>query len=325
MHAAFVDAIGPAGSIRYGTLPVPEPGPTDVLVRVEAVAVNHVDTFVRSGSYPTPLPFPFVVGRDLVGIVVACGPGAPFAVGDRVWTNSLGHVGRQGAAAEYAVVPGDRVFRAPDDVDPVELVAVAHPASTAYLAVERHGAVRAGETVLVAGAAGHVGRAATLVAARAGARVVATARPEDADEVRALGADAVLDYRSPDLTDLLRAVTPDGVDVHIDTSGHHDLDQAVALAAPRGRIVLLAGLSARPELPVGAVYTRDLQVRGFAISVARTDELAAAARRINQFATDGSLRPRAIEELPLAGAAEAHRRLEAGEARGTRLVLRPTR
>jgi len=326
MRAAFVDRVGPADSIRTGTLPVPEPGPTDLLVRVDAVAVNHVDTFVRSGAYTTPLPFPFVVGRDLVGTVVSAGPGTPgFAVGDRVWTNSLGHAGRQGATAEYAVVPADRAYRAPEGVDPATLAAVVHPGATAYLAVEVHGAVQPGETVLVEGAAGHVGRAAVLLAARAGARVVGTARTDDADDVRALGADVVVDYRSPDLADELRAAAPDGVDVHVDTSGHHDLDQAVALMAPRGRIVLLAGMSARPELPVGAVYTHDLQLRGFAISVARVDELAAAARRIDQLVADGSLRPRAVEELPLDAAADAHRRLEAGEASGTRLVLSPDR
>lgn len=110
--------------------------------------------------------------------------------------------------------------------------------------------------------------------------------------------------------------------MHVDTSGHHDLDLAVGLMAPRGRIVLLAGMTARPELPVGAVYTHDLQLRGLAISAARVDELAAAAHRINQLVADGSLRPRAVEALPLSAAAEAHRRLEAGEARGVRLVLR---
>jgi 2-desacetyl-2-hydroxyethyl bacteriochlorophyllide A dehydrogenase len=324
MRAALVDRPGPADSIRTATIPVPGPGPTDLLVRVEAVAVNHVDTFVRSGAYATPLPFPFVVGRDLVGTVVAAGPGTPgFAVGDRVWTNSLGHAGRQGATSEYAVVPANRAYRAPEGGDPATLVAVVHPAATAYLAVESHGAVRPGETVLVEGAAGHVGRAAVLLAARAGARVVATARTDDADDVRALGADTVVDYRSPDLADELRAAVHDGVDVHVDTSGHHDLDRAVGLLAARGRIVLLAGMTTRPELPVGDVYTHDLQLRGFAISVARVDELAAAARRINQLVADGSLRPRAVEELPLEAAADAHRRLESGEARGTRLVLRP--
>src|SRR5690606_40814215 len=76
MRAAYIDAVGPADVIRYGELPIPSHGPTDVLVRVRAVAVNPVDTFVRSCAYATPLPFPFVLGRDLAGEVAAAGPSA---------------------------------------------------------------------------------------------------------------------------------------------------------------------------------------------------------------------------------------------------------
>ncbi|MGW5673141.1 alcohol dehydrogenase catalytic domain-containing protein [Micromonospora sp. NPDC003776] len=90
MHAAYIERPGPAAEIRHGELPAPRPGPTDVLVDVLATTVNHVDTFVRSGAFRTPLPLPFVVGRDLVGRVTEARPGAPgFAVGDLVWCNSV--------------------------------------------------------------------------------------------------------------------------------------------------------------------------------------------------------------------------------------------
>ncbi len=324
MHAAWIDRRGPAENIRYGELAVPSIGPADVLVQVEAVAVNPVDTFVRSGAYRTPLPFPFVIGRDLVGTVAVCGPGAAgFSVGDRVWSSSLGHAGRQGAAAEYAAVSVERLYRLPTGVDPVAMVAVAHPASTAFLAVTTHGRLQAGETVLVAGAAGHVGRAATILAAHGGARIITTASAADVDACRSLGAQVALDYRDPELAQHLHDATPGGVDVHLDTSGHHDLDLALSLLAPRGRIVIMAGLTRRPALPAGALYTRDAQVLGFAISNARIDELAAAAERIDQLATQGVLSCGNVEELPLAAAAEAHRRLETGQVAGTRLVIRP--
>jgi NADPH:quinone reductase-like Zn-dependent oxidoreductase len=98
------------------------------------VAVNPVDTYVRTGRSRTPVAFPFVVGRDLVGTVAAVGSEAvPFRVGDRVWCNSLGHEGRQGSFAELAVVPADRLYPLPQGVDPGLAVAVAHPAGTAYL------------------------------------------------------------------------------------------------------------------------------------------------------------------------------------------------
>ena len=323
-YAAYIEERGPAETIRYGQIPVPVPGPTDVLVHVEAVAVNPVDTFVRSGAFATALPFPFVIGRDLVGTVAACGPGAArFTVGERVWSNSLGHAGRQGAAAEYVVVPADRLYPLPGGADPVTTVAILQPAATAYLALTVHGRLRAGETVLIAGAAGHVGRAATMLATGAGARVIATARAADLDTCRSLGADVALDYGDPDLSRRLHEAVPTGVDVHLDTSGHQNLDLAVDVLAPRGRIVVMAGLTQRPELPAGAFYTRDAQIVGFAISNATSSELADAAERINQLIADGVLRPRRVEELPLSSAATAHKRLETGQAAGTRLVLRP--
>jgi NADPH:quinone reductase-like Zn-dependent oxidoreductase len=107
-----------------------------VLVRVELAAVDPVDLLVRSGAYRTPTPFPFVVGRDLVGTGAVAGPGAVgFAPGDRLWCNSLGHGGRQGACAEYAVVPAERCYHLPAGTDPVAVVALLHPAATAWLAL----------------------------------------------------------------------------------------------------------------------------------------------------------------------------------------------
>ncbi|MGH3412349.1 MAG: NADPH:quinone reductase [Marmoricola sp.] len=323
MHAAYLDRLGPAEEIGYGELPVPVPGATEVLVRTEAVAVNPVDTFVRSGAYRTPIPFPFVVGRDLVGTVAVADPATGLAPGERVWCNSMGHAGRQGAAAEYVAVPDDRLYRLPGGVDPVPAVAVLQPAATAFLALHTHAGLRAGETVFVAGGAGHVGGAATVLAARAGARVVVSAAAADRDHCRSLGAHVVLDYRDPELAARLRNAVPAGVDVHLDTSGHHDLALAVEVLAPRGRIVLMSGMGARSELPVGPLYTRGGRVLGFAISNASVAELAGAAVRVNQLLPTGALAPRATRVLPLSAAAEAHRLLESGEARGVRLVLRP--
>lgn len=323
MRAAFVERLGGPAEIRYGDLPDPAPGPTDVLVDVAAVAVNPVDTYVRSGRFATPVPFPFVVGRDLVGTVAEAGPGATgFAPGDLVWTNSLGHAGRQGAVASRAVVAVDRLYALPSKVDPIEAVAVLHPAATAYLALFRHGGLRPGETVLVGGAAGNVGSALVVLATEAGARVVATAAPRDADHCRSLGAAEVLDYHDPDLTARIRAACPDGVDLHVDTSGHNDLDRAVAVLAPRGRIVLLAGTASRPVLPASRLYVRGGAVLGFVISHATIAELADAARAVNRLLATGRLRPRAVETMPLSEAARAHRRLEHGVS-GRRLVLLP--
>ncbi|GLF99432.1 NADPH:quinone reductase [Streptomyces yaizuensis] len=317
MRAAYLEQFGPPDVIRYGELPDPEPGPNDVLVDVAVAAVNHVDTFVRSGAWRTPVPLPFVVGRDLAGTVAAAGPGAVgFAPGDRVWCNSLGYAGRQGAAAERAVVPADRLYRLPDGVDPADAAAVAHPAATAHLALFVHGRLRAGETVVVLGAGGNVGSALVLMAARAGARVVAVAHPRDTDRLVALGAAHTVDYRADGLTERLRELAPDGVDLFLDTSARNDLESAVDLLARRARIVLLAGLHTRPVLPAGKLYVKDCSLVGFAISQATGDELAGAARGLNRLLADGSLRPRRIEPMPLRAAAEAHRLVEEGKVAG---------
>ncbi|MFE5868254.1 NADPH:quinone reductase [Streptomyces roseifaciens] len=324
MRAAYIDRLGPPEEIVVGELPAPRPGPgpTDVLVDVAATTVNPVDALVRSGRFRTALPFPFVIGRDLVGTVTEAGPGAPgFAPGDPVWCNSLGHCGRQGAAAERAVVPADRLYPLPAGARPEDVVAVAHPAVTAYLALFTHGALRAGGTVFVGGAAGNVGSALVVLAVWAGARVVATTAARDAEYVRSLGADEVLDYAGPGLAGRLAAAAPRGVDVHVATHGGHDLDAAVPLLAPRGRIVLLAGVAARPVLPVGPLYQKGGAVVGFAISHASTAELAEAAGVVGRLAATGRLRARAVERLPLAAAAEAHRRMEDGGLRGRRLLL----
>lgn len=324
MWAAYIDELGPPDAIRYGALPVPEPGPTDVLVRVHAVAVNPVDTMIRSGRYRTPLDFPFVIGRDLVGRVADVGSQVTgFAIGDPVWCNSLGHDGRQGAAAQYARVAADRLYPLAPGADPIELVAVAHPAATAYLALKVHAHLQPGETVLIAGAGGHVGRAATVLAVHAGAKVIATASADDLTDCRALGASVALDYHDPDLPRLIREAAPDGVDVHLDTSGHHDFVLAASLLARRGRVILMAGSGQRPAFPVRELYINDASVLGFAISNATTDDLAAAAAEINALVEEGLLAPRLIEDLPLSDAATAHARLETGQARGVRLILEP--
>jgi NADPH:quinone reductase-like Zn-dependent oxidoreductase len=321
MRAAYITRLGPPEVIQVGELPVPVPGPTDVLVRVEVVVVDPVDTMVRSGAYPTPTPFPFVIGRDLVGTVAAAGAGAAgFAAGDRVWCNSLGHGGRQGSFAEYAVVPAERLYHLPAGVDPVAAVAVLHPGTTAYLALFRHGGLRPTETLYVAGAAGNVGTALTSLAQAGGGRVLAGARAEDAGWCQAAGAAEVVDYRDPDLAGRLAALAPGGIDLFVDTSGHLDLPAAIDLLADRGRIVLMAGRTQRLTLPVGPLYTHSRRILGFVISLAGTDELAEAAAVLNDRLAAGDLPARVRAVWPLERAAEAHRAVERGQ-RG-RTVLR---
>lgn len=324
MPAAYIEQTGPAEAIIVGELPVPQPGPRQVLVRVAAVSVNPVDTYIRSGSYATALHFPFIIGRDLVGHVVALGKEAlGFGAGQAVWTNSLGYDGRQGSAAAYAVVDQDRLYPLPPGVDPLQAVAVIHLATTAYIGlVQRVGGLHPGQTVLVEGGAGNVGSAVVQLARAMGARVVATAHgAEDTAWCREIGAAAVLDYTAPDLTAQLRNASPVGYAVVWNTGGHYDLDRAVGLLARRGCLVFMAGLQARPELPVGPFYTKDARAVGFAITGATLPELSDAAAAIDQLLAAGTIRARIAAVLPLSQAAEAQRMVEQHTVKG-RVVLR---
>jgi NADPH:quinone reductase-like Zn-dependent oxidoreductase len=323
MRAACVHGPGAADDIRVESIPIPVPGPTDVLVQVHAAAVNQVDTYVRAGSYVTPMPIPFVVGRDLVGTVAAAGPGSGFGIGEPVWCNSLGHDGRQGSCAEYAVVPAERLYRLPAEADPVTTVAALHTAATAFLALHRDAEVRAGQTIFIGGAAGNIGAIAVQLAHEAGLRVIASTRRDDRDAVRDLGAETVLDYRDPDLVERVRDAAPAGVDVFWDTSGKGQLADAVQLVTTRGRIVVTAGRQRQDDVDLWPLYTRDIRVIGFVISLASVSDLAAAAGTINRRLAGPGLAVRVTHELPLAETARGHELVEAG-TRG-RVVIRPDR
>jgi NADPH:quinone reductase-like Zn-dependent oxidoreductase len=322
MRAAYVTELGPPENIRVGPLPTPEATAAGVLVHTRAFAVNYVDTLIRSGKYPTRTPFPFVIGRDLVGVVAAVGDAVDgFQVGDAVWCNSLGHRGRQGAFAEYAVVPQDRLYRLPVGADPVETVALLHAAATAYLGLFREARLRYGQTVVVSGAGGAVGTTAVQLAAATGAHVIATARPDDADWCRSAGAETVFDYRAPDLWKRIAAAAPGGVDVFFETSRHYAFEHTLPLLAHGGRFVLITGIGSTPPLPLEQLYLRDASLRGFVISNATVTDLAEAATAINDGISRGLLRVRIGTRLSLEESAHAHRLMESG-TRG-RIVVVP--
>ncbi len=324
MRAAFIRKTGSVDEILVGELPVPCPGPTDVLVRMEASEANFVDLFVRSGAYQTHTPFPFIIGRDLVGAVAEIGSGVGrFSVGDKVWCNSLGHAGRQGAWAEYAVVSEDRLYPLPAGVDAKQAVAVLHAAATAHIGLVREAKLAAGETIFVEGGGGAVGSAVVQLATAMGARVIASDSQEGGDWCKSCGAEVVFDYHRKDLYEQVRVTTPEGVNVWWDTSGRNDFTHCLPLLAVGGRAVIMSGLSgASPVLPVGALYTHEITLHGFAISNATVTDLAAAAATINRLLAAGRLKTRIGATYNLADAVQAQADLESRKVRG-RIVVVP--
>ena len=308
MKAAYIEQPGPAESIVYGELPTPEPRDAEVLVRVGAVAVNPVDTYLRGGAIAMELPRPFVVGCDLAGTVEAVGPRAKrFAVGDRVWGSNQGLLGRQGTFAEYAAVDEDWLYATPESIDDVTAAAIALVGITAHLGLFRDAKLAAGETLFVNGGTGGVGSTVVQMARAVGARAITTAgSDEKTAAARELGADVAINYKTDDVDARIREAAPGGVDVWWETLREPDFERTVALLAPRGRMVIMAGRDARPVFPVGPFYVKGCSLFGFAMFNATPDEQRTCAEAINRWLVEGKLRPRIDRVLPLSETAAAH-------------------
>ncbi|MGO8747884.1 MAG: NADPH:quinone reductase [Thermoguttaceae bacterium] len=309
MKAAYIREVGPAENIVYGDLPQPELKGSHVLVKVAAVSVNPVDTYIRGGKIAWELPKPFVLGCDLAGTVEAVGPNVTrLKPGDRVWGSNQGLKGRQGTFAEYAAVDESWLYSTPPSVADRDAAAIALVGITAHLGLFSHAKLRRGETIFVHGGSGGVGSCVVQMAKAVGARVITTAGSDEKAEVcRHLGADAVIRYKTQNEAAAIHEFAPEGVNVWWETLREPNFEQAVALLSMRGRIVLMAGRDAKPQFPVGPFYTRDGAVHGFAMFNASAEEQRAAADEINRWLAEGKLHARVSRVMRLAETAEAHR------------------
>jgi NADPH2:quinone reductase len=314
MKAAFIDSPGPADKVRSGDLPTPEPGEGEVRVRVKAAALNPIDVYIRAGTVAMPnLPKPFISGCDLAGVVDALGPGAKrFKVGDRVWGSNQGLLGRQGTSAEFVCAAEDFLYPLPDGVSEQAAAAAALTGITAHLGLFRAAGLQAGETVFVNGGTGGVGSMVVQMSKAVGAKVVTTVGSADKAELcKRWGADRVLNYKSDDVPAALRDFTgTKGVQVWFETQREPDFVRIVDLAGQRGRIVVIAGRTAKPVLPVGPFYVKGLSLFGYAMFNATAAEQRRCAEDMNRWLAEGKLRPQIGKVFPLSEAAAAHRLLE---------------
>ncbi len=307
MKAAYIERVGPSENIVYGNLPKPKPEARQVLVKVGAVAVNPVDTYIRAGLIPVTLPSPFIVGCDLAGTVEAVGPEVTkYRKGDRVWGSNQGLLGRQGTFAEYAAVDECWLYPTPEEVSDEDAAAAALVGITAHLGLFREAQLKTGESLFVNGGSGGVGSCVIQMAHAIGARVLATAGTKEKVQVcRQLGANVAVNYKSDDLGAALDKFGP--IEVWFETRREPDFDQAVKHLALRGRLVLIAGREARPKFPVGLFYARDCKLLGFAMFNAPADEQRKCAAEINRWLAKGKLKPRIDRVMKLCEAAAAHK------------------
>lgn len=318
MKAAYILETGSPDVIRVGELPRPEPARGQVLVKVEAVAVNPIDTYIRSGVVAMQLPKPFVIGCDLAGVVESVGDGVSgFEPGMRVWCSNQGLLGRQGTFAEYAAVDADWLHPLPKGVAARDAAAVALVAITAHLGLFRDAKLGSGETIAVIGGTGGVGSMVVQMAKLAGARVITTAGSDaKVEAAKGLGADEVIGYHRESIGEGLQRCAPQGVDVFWETRREPDFDVAVAAMKERGRMILMAGRDARPPFPVGPFYVKECSLKGMVMFKATPLEVAESGRDINRWLAEGRLKANISHTLPLAEAAEAHRLQEAATLKG---------
>jgi NADPH2:quinone reductase len=312
MKAAYIEATGPADSIRIGELMDPEPGPGEVAVKVHDVALNPIDLYLRSGAVAMPMAFPYVVGCDLSGTITRLGPDTTrFRVGQRVWGSNQGLLGRQGTCSELAVVHEDWLYPTPENVSNRDAAALALVGITAHIGLFQYGRLRPEETVYVPGGSGGVGSMVVQMAKAAGARVITSAGHDDrVQRCLELGADLALNYKTDDIPARLREFAEEGIDVWYETQREPDLEVSIPLLRKRGRMILIAGRTAKPVLPLGSFYTRNCTLHGFAMFNCTPDEQRRAADDIARWASEGKLRPLIGRAFPHDQTGEAQAFLE---------------
>lgn len=323
MNAIRVHATGGPDALRYESVPDPVPGPGEALVAVEAAGVNYIDVYFRTGLYKPKNAGPFTLGQEGAGTVRAVGPGVTVVKpGDRVAFSGV-----QGAYAELAVVPVDRLVTVPDGVSARDAAAVMLQGTTAHALATSVYPLGDGDTCLVHAAAGGVGLLLCQIARRRGARVIGTVSTEaKAALAREAGAHDVILYTTHDFVAETRRLTGGaGVRVIYDSVGKTTFLAGFDALAPRGMMVLF-GQSSGPVAPFdpqilnqkGSLYLTRPTVTHY---IATRDELVRRATDLFAGLADGSLRVRVDRALPLADAAAAHRALEGRETTGKVLLI----
>jgi NADPH:quinone reductase-like Zn-dependent oxidoreductase len=342
MRAVVIEEHGGPEALRILERPVPEPGPGEVRVRVRAVALNHLDLWLRKGVAGVRYPLPLVPGTDGAGIVdalgagvtgfdpgsacllapgVSCGQCAECSAGDDHlcrWYGILGET-RDGTCADFLVVPAVNVLPKPDNLSFEEAAAVPLPFLTAWHMLMARARLQPGETILLHAAGSAVSTAGIQIAELLGARILVTAGSDDKlARAREMGAEATINYRTQDFAKEVRRLTGKrGVDVILDHVGKDTWDGNIKSLAKGGRLVFCgntSGTEAVTSLP--HVFFKGLSLLGS--TMGSRGELF----RILRLMERGELHPVIDRVLPLGEIAEGHRVLEERLAFG-RVVLTP--
>ena len=318
MKAVLCKQYGPPESLTFEALPSPRPGPGEVVVTVKAASVNFPDVLIIQNKYQFKPPLPFSPGSELAGVIKELGPDVTgFKVGDKVMAFTT-----YGAFAEEVKTEATRLLPLPEGMDFASGAAFVLTYGTSDHALRDRAGLKAGETLLVLGAAGGVGLAAIEIGKALGARVIACASTDDKLAVcREHGADEAINYATEDLRERIKALTEGrGADVVYDPVGGPYSEPAFRSLAWRGRL-LVVGFAAGeiPKLPLNLALLKGAAVVGvFWGDFAKREprEFAASMRQLGQWFREGKLRPHISQTFPLRQAADALKLMAARQVKG---------
>lgn len=322
MKAIQIQETGGPEVLQLAELPIPHPGPGQVLIRVETTGVNFIEAYFRKGQYKAS--FPLVPGSEAAGTVEELGPGVTgFEAGDAVAT-----VAAMGSYAEYALVPAAQLVKVPEGVTPEQAAAAMLQGMTAHYLAYSTFPLKAGDTALVHAGAGGVGLLLTQMAVSIGARVITTVSTQAKAEISSeAGASDVILYTEQDFEVEVKKLTEGkGVDVVYDSVGKTTFDKSINCLRPRGMLALFGGSS-------GAVPPFDpiqLSTKGSLFMtrptlwhyIATRAELEWRAGEVLGWAANGTLKLRTEHIYPLADAAQAHTDMESRSTTG-KILLEP--
>ena len=319
MKAIVAHEFGGPGVMKLEDVPSPVPGNGQVMVRIHAVGVNPVDTYILSGSYARKPQLPYIPGTDIGGIVESVGSGVSrHRVGDRVYAHAA-----PGGYAELVAVDEWQVHPLPEPVSFAQGAALGVPYATAWRALFIRAQARAGDTVLVHGASGGVGVAAVQLARSHGLTVIGTAGTERGLALaREHGAHHVLDHRASDYLSQIMPLTGNkGVDVIVEMLANVNLDRDLDVLGFRGRVVVI-GNRGRVDIDARKTMGKDAAILGMTLFNATREEFREIHAGLVAGLGNGTLRPVIGQEFPLADAAKAHEAVMAPGAYG-KIVLVP--
>lgn len=324
MKAIRIREFGPPEVLKLEEVSDPKPGPGQVVVKIHAVGVNPVETYIRSGIYPKP-PTPFTPGADGAGVIEALGEGVTrVKVGDRVYTaGSL-----TGTYAEKTLCKDTQVRHLPQRASFAQGAAMFVPYGTAYRSLFQRAQAEPGETVFIHGASGGVGIASVQLARAAGMTVIGTASTEQGRQlVMKEGAHHVLDHRAPDyLQEVLKLTNGRGADVVMEMLANVNLAKDLEIIAPGGRIVTIGnrGENNQGTITINprAAMMKDATIIGMSLMNVSPPDMEKIHAALIAGLESGALRPVIGKEIPLAEAPRAHHEVIEGTAYG-KIVLIP--